>query len=386
MRFALAAVLCAIGVLAGGAWPASADEEQDELERLRASIEESRERVGVHARRERELLEELEDVDRVLVRLREERVGAWSQAQRAQAALSQSEAPVLALRAHLERSRQKLATRALALYKAGAEGPLRVLFSAGSLPERLARVSALRALVAYDEDLVARYRQDHHALEDSIREARAAAAAHEAAVADVRVRTQRLSNEQARKLQVLARVRGDRSRERLLLIEMEVAARALEETLRNLAEAPANRAPGPGSLAFASRKGSLRPPVDAQIGHAFGRVVDARFQTETFARGVEFTAPQGDPVHAVAMGEVRYSGWFRGYGRIVILDHGDGFFTISGHLERVDVDLGQWVNEGASIGIVGETGSLSGPSLYFEIREHGQPVDPAEWLTPRGEG
>lgn len=386
MRFALAVVLCAIGVSAGGGWPASANEALDELERLRASIEESRERVGVHERRERELLEELEDVDRVLVRLREERADAWSEAQRAQAALSQSEAPVLSLQAQLERSRRKLAPRALALYKAGAEGPLRVLFSAGSLAERLARVSALRALVAYDEDLVARYRQDHRALEDSIREARVAAAAHEAAVANVRARTQRLSDEQARKLQILARVRGDRSRERALLIEMEVAARALEETLRNLAEAPANRAPGPASLAFASRKGSLRPPVDAQIGHAFGRIVDGRFQTETFARGVEFAAPSGEPVRAVAMGEVRYSGWFRGYGRIVILDHGDGFFTVSGHLERIDVDLGQWVNEGAPIGIVGETGSLAGPSLYFEIREHGQPVDPAEWLRAWGEG
>ena len=114
--------------------------------------------------------------------------------------------------------------------------------------------------------------------------------------------------------------------------------------------------------------------------------MDTQFQTQTFSRGVEFAAPLGAGVRAVAMGEVRYSGWFRGYGRIVILDHGDGFFTVSGHLERVDVDLGQWVNEGAPIGVVGETGSLDGPSLYFEIREAGEPVDPSEWLMVRGEG
>ena len=114
--------------------------------------------------------------------------------------------------------------------------------------------------------------------------------------------------------------------------------------------------------------------------------MDTRFQTQTFSRGVEFAAPLGAPVRAVAMGEVRYSGWFRGYGRIVILDHGDGFFTVSGHLERVDVDLGQWVNEGGAHRRRRRDGFARWAEPVFRDSRGGEPVDPSEWLTVRGEG
>jgi septal ring factor EnvC (AmiA/AmiB activator) len=116
------------------------------------------------------------------------------------------------------------------------------------------------------------------------------------------------------------------------------------------------------------------------VARGFGRVVDAEFRTEVFRKGVDFAAEAGVPVRAVAPGEVRFAGWFRGYGRIVILDHGGGYFTVSGHLDELRVDVGEGVEEGGILGTVGETGSLSGPRLYFEIREGAEPRDPARWL------
>jgi septal ring factor EnvC (AmiA/AmiB activator) len=81
---------------------------------------------------------------------------------------------------------------------------------------------------------------------------------------------------------------------------------------------------------------------------------------------------------------VRFAGWFRGYGRMVIVDHGDRFFTVSGHLDTVRVEAGAAVAPGEPIGTVGDTGSLSGPRLYFEIREGSEAVDPLAWLANRG--
>jgi septal ring factor EnvC (AmiA/AmiB activator) len=95
---------------------------------------------------------------------------------------------------------------------------------------------------------------------------------------------------------------------------------------------------------------------------------------------VVYEVPLGTPVRAVAAGVVRFAGWFQGYGRMVILDHGGGYFTVSGHLERVDVERGDAVAAGEVFGSAGETGSLAGPRLYFEIRRGGEPLDPAEWL------
>jgi septal ring factor EnvC (AmiA/AmiB activator) len=81
---------------------------------------------------------------------------------------------------------------------------------------------------------------------------------------------------------------------------------------------------------------------------------------------------------------VRFAGWFRGYGKIVILDHGSAWYTVSGHLDEIDVAVGDAVARGAPIGRVGDTGSLAGPQLYFEIRRGGEALDPADWLRGGG--
>ena len=116
----------------------------------------------------------------------------------------------------------------------------------------------------------------------------------------------------------------------------------------------------------------------------YGRVLAPDARTATFRKGVAWEAPVGTPVYAVAAGRVRYAGRFRGYGNVVILDHGSDHFTVSAHLDRIDVALGDPVAAGAAIGAVGETGSLEGPQLYFEIRRGGEALDPADWLAALG--
>ena len=165
---------------------------------------------------------------------------------------------------------------------------------------------------------------------------------------------------------------------------METATRALEETLVGLGSSP-ERPPLEG-LDFSKLRGTLELPVAAPIVGEFGRVVDTEFQTQTLRKGVEFLAPFGSPVRAVAAGRVGFAGWFRGYGRLVILDHGDRYFTVSGHLDSIEVEVGEDVGAGHPIGSVGETGSLSGPRLYFEIRRGGRSLDPRQWLPSRQAG
>ena len=87
---------------------------------------------------------------------------------------------------------------------------------------------------------------------------------------------------------------------------------------------------------------------------------------------------------AVYQGRVAFADYFPSYGNVVIVNHGDDFFTIYGHLDVMRVRTGEWVDAGAEVGSVGETGSLIGPSLYFEIREGAEAINPAQWLGPRG--
>lgn len=171
----------------------------------------------------------------------------------------------------------------------------------------------------------------------------------------------------------LAAVRGEKRLKERLDRELRRAKARLDRELARMEKA---RRGG----VFARRYGLLPRPVDGFVEVPFGKVVNAKFGTVTQHNGLDLRAPQGSEVRAVEGGKVAYAAWFRGYGNLVILDHGDGYHTLYGHLEAIEVEPGAEVAGGQRIGSVGETGSLKGPFLYFELREDGKPIDPLPWF------
>jgi septal ring factor EnvC (AmiA/AmiB activator) len=378
---ALVAAQVAAGHTSAKASPEPSAEARNagELSSLREAIEESRGRLERYERDQRGLLEALEGVDQLTEALRRELQRQREEAAAAEIERARVEAERAPLEARLARSRAAMQARALALYKAGELGPVQVLFAASSLREVLERARALQLLLDHDSRLLARFRAQRDEWTALGERASAAAARHTRAAAQLEARRRDLATERAIKRSLLARVRDDRSRERSALAELEAAARALEETLDRLDRGDGG-APAPGA-GFAARRGRLARPVDAPLARGFGRRVDDEFHTQLFYKGVDFAADLGAVVRAVAEGRVRFAGWFRGYGRLVILDHGESYFTVSGHLAHIDVEVGQELAEGDAIGTVGESGSLVGPRLYFEIRRGEEALDPADWFA-----
>jgi septal ring factor EnvC (AmiA/AmiB activator) len=383
MRRVLAtgAVLAALLLAAAG----HADRRED-LEALRRAIEESRERVAAYERQQRGLLETIEALDRAAALLARDVDEARRSAAAAARALAEIEAEARVLAARLAVTRRAMRARSVALYQAGELGAVRLLFSSDGLPAFLSRVSALRRLLTHDAELLERHREQSAAL--AAAELRARESALRLAEAEVRLseRSAELAAERARKGRLVARLYDDRARERAALAELERAARALEETLASLGAEASRSDRSLEGPPFQSLRRRLEPPVDAPISRGFGRVVDAEFLTATFQSGVVFEAALGSPVHAIASGRVRFAGWFRGFGRLAILDHGEGYFSVSGHLDSLEVSVGAPVRARQVIGRVGETGSLAGPRLYFEIRRGGEALDPADWLRSAGPG
>ena len=376
MRF-LPAVLV-LGLLAPAAMGAS--DTSDEFESLRRAIEERRERVAEYERHERGLFDAIQSIDEAAGALSADLDRARREAGAARARLRELEATSADLEARLARTRSALASRAVALYKTGELGPVRMIFATGSLRDRLQRVQTLRRLVRHDQKLLTRFYDEVAALERARREAASVAAQRDEAARRFRVRSAELEQERRGKRELLLSVRGDRARARAVLNELEAAARALEETLGHLRESPRRRPAGAGEIPFSSLEGRLEAPVVGPLLRRFGRVVDEELRTQTFRKGVDFEVEIGEPVYAVAAGEVRFADWFRGYGKLVILDHGADYFTVSGHLEAIEVEVGDRVRGGDRVGRAGETGSLSGARLYFEIRNGSRALDPADWL------
>jgi septal ring factor EnvC (AmiA/AmiB activator) len=108
-----------------------------------------------------------------------------------------------------------------------------------------------------------------------------------------------------------------------------------------------------------------------------------QFGTTVFRRGIEIEAHEGEAVRAVNDGQVAYADWYKGYGKLVILEHGNGLYTLYGNLSRLDLKKGDRVIRGQVIGLAGDTGSLKGSKLYFEIRQNGEAQDPLAWLAKR---
>jgi septal ring factor EnvC (AmiA/AmiB activator) len=178
----------------------------------------------------------------------------------------------------------------------------------------------------------------------------------------------------------IARIMGEKELAQRQAKELEEKRLALSGFVRDLVE-DANRRPlfaplhGKGIL-----KQKLLWPVEGVLIRRFGVVKDKESRAEIVSNGIEIRADEGTPVAAAADGRVVHVGWMRGFGRVVIVDHGEGHHTISAHLSKTAVNRGDEVKRGQTIGFVGDTESMNGPKLYFELRENGLPRDPSPYM------
>lgn len=121
-------------------------------------------------------------------------------------------------------------------------------------------------------------------------------------------------------------------------------------------------------------------PIRGKLSSPYGERMHPILKRKILHSGMDIAAPLGTPVKAPAKGKVIYDGWLRGYGRVVVLDHGRGYSTLYAHLSASLVKENQVVNAGAVIAKVGKTGNTTGPHLHFEVRKYGTPDNPVKYL------
>lgn len=128
------------------------------------------------------------------------------------------------------------------------------------------------------------------------------------------------------------------------------------------------------------KKGILSLPIQGELISKYGRQKNTDFNTYTFNSGIDISAPLGEVVHASGSGEVIYTGGIKGYGQIIIIDHGGRVTTLYAHLSKILIAIGDKVKKDQIIGQVGDSGGVPSPRLHFEVRVEGKPTDPMDWL------
>jgi len=272
--------------------------------------------------------------------------------------------------------------RLVALYKLDWTGKINMLASAGSVYEIIERKSALEKILAYDENNRLRLVQNRDQLKTLVVELNKNHVEKRATESAQKKQMEVLIRKRSTRQFLLSSIREKKTLERAAVSALQASAEALHKKLMAL-ETENNAPPSPKKSpdkSFSTYKGLLRLPVKGKIVNYFGPYIIAKFNAKNFRSGIDIQAARGNPVYSVNAGVVIFSSWFKGYGNMIVIDHGKNYYTVYAHLEDVFKKKGDVIEGGETIATVGDTGSMIGPKLYFEIRHHGKPLDPMDWL------
>jgi len=191
----------------------------------------------------------------------------------------------------------------------------------------------------------------------------------------------KLKTKKNERQKVLSSIRKNTDLLRQRLAEKENAAKEITNLIAKLEREPKQTPlPKPGTL-FSKLRGVMIWPTEGRIVTRFGKVKHPELKTVTENIGIEIEAPEGSPVQVVASGKITTITWQRGRGNIVIVSHYGGYYTVYTHLGEIFVDLLDDVEPGQVIGSVGESGSLKGPILHFEVWKRTTKLNPENWLA-----
>jgi septal ring factor EnvC (AmiA/AmiB activator) len=356
------------------------EEIKEEYEKIQEKIKTGQEKLKKAKHEERSIIGELErlngelsDVERSLENQRK----ALGRIKRRIAAIK---GEIASTKARLERKKELIKRKLRAMHK---QGPYRdaiiLVGSSEDIQGLLKMLKYLESLSVAERRMLEKYKNDLKELTEKEQKLEGLYAELKTGEKNIRVSEDELKGKREGKKQVLASVKNERASYEKMLKELNEASQKLIELLRK-SDKEAESYKGKG---FRGLKGSLPWPADGSIAIGYGSQKDPEFNTPVFRNGIYIKADEGAPAKAVYEGKVVYADWFKGYGKLVIVNHGEGYNTLYANLSEIFLKVGDIIKGKEEIGKVGESSTVNAPSLYFEVRYKGRPLDPTQWLKRR---
>jgi len=354
----------------------------NDLEGIKKKIETEKRGLSRVKKKEGSILKSLEKIQNELETRNKELKQADSRLKSVLSELQKKENEAQRSQASLRERHVVLAKRAVALYRWQRGGsPFVILNGDASLGAILRRKYYLETTLAFDRKLVQSLHEQverHEIVKKELARKKEEADVQRRQFAEVREVARR---EAAKKADLLASLQQEKEVRIRALKELEQAAlrlqRMIDEISRRSARQPGEVPPGAG---LARMRGKLEWPVRGHVVGGFGKTRHREFSDEVFRNGINIDATVGEEIKAVEKGKVVFADRFSGYGKMVIIDHGQRYYTIYAHLSEFLKKTGDPVARGETIALVGDSDSLAGAKLYFEMRKDGKSIDPLPWF------
>lgn len=353
------------------------------LERGRVSAAENiRQRIAVQESEVREfteketaIIEGLNDLELMLNRMRARISALTGELEAIQEGAADLGRKKERLAVTIDENKDYVAARLNALYRMKMIGRMELVSMPDSMFDFFIQQNALGRILASDLDLLEQQMEDMKRMATLSRELEALEAEKKRLGATLKEQMRVKIRENLKRTALLKEIREKKELGLAAVASLKLAAKGLENKIAALKPGGKD-----GQEGFSRFRGRLQMPVQGTIISRYGPSQNRNYSSFTFQTGIDISVDKGEPVRSVFKGEVLYAEWLKGYGNLIIINHGDSFYTLYAHVEEFFKKKGELVDTSEVIALAGDTGSIKGPCLHFEVRHHGKPVDPMKWL------
>jgi len=361
------------------------ERERKTLEQLKDKIEEKRKRAHEAEKKRESVLQGIQSLDERLIHHRQDRQDITKKLRKKDQEIEAITEQIGVMRGDIQERRDAILARLRVQYMEGRFGYMKALLTSGTYADFQRRRQYLSTVSQKDYELLGAFRTDMARLEQAERQRAEARDGMVAFKDNIEKKLADIRAIQREKKSYLTKITLEKDAHSRTLEELERSASRVDSLLAELETRRRAMAMRPRTVPAPSRgmKGALPWPAEGQVVSFFGRQKHPMFNTYVQRKGIEIKTKEGSFIQAVMPGTVVYADWLKGYGLVIILDHANGFFSLYAHASRILAKVGEQVGEGRPIGETGDTGVIGENTLYFELREGAEPVDPLQWLASR---
>ena len=351
-------------------------DEQAELKILRRKIAQQENAISKVGKKESAVLKNLQKIGSQLkLKKRELEIYKWN--------FKNNQKKIFSLEPRLKKAEQKikshkkiLGLRLRSIYKEGPIFPLRVAFSSNNVTDLMQRLKYMDLIVQQDSQMLQEYLTKLEKIKQD-----------KSSLYKVRAKLVSLKKNTVSKKREIEKTKKEKSvylkkikRKKNLSVKVRKELLAASNNLNSLIDKLLIKLVSGEGLDISDKKGRLKLPLKGRILNKFGRKRVKEYESYIVYNGINVRARRGTPVQAVFDGKVLYTGELEGYGNLVIVGHGKEYHSLYGHLDSIKVAANKVVKTGEVIALSGDSGSLEGETLYFELRKNGKPIEPVRWF------